>query len=271
MEVNHRRQGLFAAGGVQEAHKFADPAFVVIGFTLGVMIFIIAFIRQRNGDAAVQECQFTQTVGKDFPLVNGGGEDFPVRMEGNAGTALVSGADFLERILCHAAGKVDHISLVVPPDFHFQTGTQGVHAGNTHPVQTAGHFVGIMVKLTAGMENGQHHLHSGFVFRFVHIHGNTAAVVDDGNAVILMDHHLNVGSVTCQGFVNTVVHHFINQVVQTAFTGITDIHGRPFPDGFQTFQNRDLSGRIFPSGALRSNGGIFKFFVAHKNPSLSSS
>ena len=119
-------------------------------------------------------------------------------------------------------------------------------------MQTAGNFVGIMVKLPAGMENGQHHFHSGFVFCFVHVHRDTAAVVDHGDAVILMDHHLNVGSVARQSFVDTVIHHFVNQVMKTPFPGVPDIHGRPHPDGFQPFQNGDLSGRIFSSSIFRN-------------------
>ena len=54
---------------------------------------------------------------------------------------------------------------------------QGVHAGNAHAVQTAGHLVVALAELTAGMEHGEHDLESGAMLLFVHAGRNASAII----------------------------------------------------------------------------------------------
>jgi hypothetical protein len=45
------------------------------------------------------------------------------------------------------------------------------------------------------------------------IHWNTAAIVDDRDAVIVVNGHRDGLTITSQGFVDGVIHHFVNKVV----------------------------------------------------------
>jgi hypothetical protein len=50
---------------------------------------------------------------------------------------------------------------------------------------------------------------------------------------------------TGQSFVDGVIDDFINQMMQTPFGGISDIHSGPFSDGFESFKDFDVVGTIF--------------------------
>ena len=45
-------------------------------------------------------------------------------------------------------------------------------------------------------------------------------------------------------FVDGVVHHFVDQVVQTVFADVANVHGGAFSYRFQSFQHLDVAGRI---------------------------
>jgi len=82
--------------------------------------------------------------------------------------------------------------------------------------------------------------------------GYPTTVVLDADGVVRMDDDLDVIAMTCQGFVDRVVHDFKHQVVQTrAIGGIADVHAWAFTNSLQTFQNLD---RAFPVGICCGNG-----------------
>ena len=158
--------------------------------------------------------------------------------------------------------KTDIVRHAVPVDFHFHPVGECVYAGNTHAVQTAGNFVGVVVKLPAGVEDRHDDFHGGDAQILVHVHGDTAAIVLHGDAVVLMDRDLHLGGIACQCFVDTVVNCFINKVMQPADAGVADIHTGAFADRFQPFQHGDLIGSI--SGLFGSRSCcrhcVFVFF-----------
>ena len=112
-------------------------------------------------------------------------------------------------------------------------------------MQTARHLVGAFVELTSGMEHSQNHLKGALMLLLVHIHGDTAAIVDHGDGVVFVDGHFDVGTEACQGLVDRVVDHLINQMVQTLYTYISDVHGRTLTHCFQPFQHLDIAGAVF--------------------------
>ena len=65
-----------------------------------------------------------------------------------------------------------------------------------------------------------------------------------GDGIVGMDGHLDGIAVPGQGLVHSVVDHLVNQVVQTFFSDVADIHGRTLPDRFQTFEDLDVGGGI---------------------------
>jgi hypothetical protein len=66
------------------------------------------------------------------------------------------------------------------------------------------------------MQDGQNYLGSGPLLLFHDVHGDPASVIADGAAVVRVNRHRNRVAVTCQGFVDRVVHDFVDKVMETA-------------------------------------------------------
>src|SRR5205085_7604478 len=79
----------------------------------------------------------------------------------------------------------------------------------------------------------------------MNIDRNTTAVVANRNAAIDMNLYVDLVAISGQMFVDRIVENFEHQVVQTSLVRIADVHPRPFPDCFQTFELVDLSRVVF--------------------------
>src|SRR5699024_8237579 len=101
---------------------------------------------------------------------------------------------------------------------------QSVDDGRPHTVQAAGHSVYAAAELAAGVEDGQDHLDGRLVLRRVHGHGHPAPVVGDLDAAVGQQRDLDVVAVACHRLIDGVVDDLLNQVVETAFRGRTDVH-----------------------------------------------
>ena len=77
-------------------------------------------------------------------------------------------------------------------------------------MQTAGDLISSSAEFTAGMQDSQNDLNRRNTHFRVNIDRNTAAVVYDGNRIILMDSDVNLTAVACHRLVNTVINYFIN-------------------------------------------------------------
>jgi hypothetical protein len=76
----------------------------------------------------------------------------------------------------------------------------------------------------------------------VEVNRNTTSVVLYGDRVVFVDGYFNVVAIAGESFVDRVVHNFINQVVKSFRTNVTNIHCGALSNGFQTFQNLDVFG-----------------------------
>ena len=76
----------------------------------------------------------------------------------------------------------------------------------------------------------------------MNIYWNTTSVILYRNRIILIDSHLNVGTITCHRFVDRVIDCFIHQVMKTFFTDVANIHCRAFAHGFKPFQHLNVAG-----------------------------
>ena len=63
----------------------------------------------------------------------------------------------------------------------------------------------------------------------MHVDRNAAAIVLDGNRVILMDGNQYCVAESGECFVDAVVHDLVDKVVKPGLAGGADIHARPFP------------------------------------------
>ena len=129
------------------------------------------------------------------------------------------------------------INLTVPVYFHFEKFRERIHHGNAHAVQASRDFIALVVEFTAGMQLGHNHFKRGNMLGFVHIHRDTPTVVNDNDAVVRQNLDVNKVAVFRQRFVDTVVHHLVDEVMQPLKGRVADIHGRSFPDRREAFQN----------------------------------
>ena len=98
-------------------------------------------------------------------------------------------------------------------------------------------FVGVVIKLTAGVKHSHYNLGRRHTF-FMHLSRNPAAVVGDADRFIRMNDHRNFRAVACQRLVNGVINQLKYHVVQArAVIRITDVHTRPLPDSIQAFKH----------------------------------
>ena len=90
------------------------------------------------------------------------------------------------------------------------------------------------------MERAEDHFESGLVRKFrVRVDRDAAAVVADGDRIVLVEFDLNPVGVAGDGFVHGVVKHLGHHVVKRAFIRAADIHARAFANGFETFEHLD--------------------------------
>ncbi len=68
---------------------------------------------------------------------------------------------------------------------------------------------------------------------------DAAPVVGDGEAVPLVERHLDAVGVPGDGFVHRIVEHFGGEVVECALVGPADVHARTAAHRFEPFEHLD--------------------------------
>ena len=94
--------------------------------------------------------------------------------------------------------------------------------------------------------------------------GNAAAVINNAHGVVHVNCDEDIFGIAGHGFVDGIVHHLIDEMVQTGAVGdVADIHAGAFPYGFQTFKDFDVG--LVISGR-RIAGCVFfrRFHSSHK-------
>ena len=95
------------------------------------------------------------------------------------------------------------------------------------------------------MEHRHRQLDAGNLLRGVWIDGNAAAVVLDGDRVVVVDDDVDVIAVSGQRLVDGVVDDFVHHVVQArAVVRIADIHAGPLAHGFEALEDLDFVGVV---------------------------
>ena len=237
----------------REEHLFAG---------LPVFHFVGALVAQGDLNSLVQIREFAETAGERGPLVAQRFlKDFAVGLEPHLRARLLRrhGSHHLELRLRDPTLEVHVMLLAVALDPHLELLGQGVHHRHTHPVQTAGHLVGVLVKLAAGMQHRHGEFHTRHLLHRVHVHRNAAAVVLHRNGVVGMNRDEDAVGMAGQRFVNGVVHHFVHEVVQAARRRGPDVHAGALADRFEPLENGDAVRAVPVLGlfaAIRHEVGI---------------
>ena len=223
---------------VQHLHELDDAALVVerFGADRG-----LAFVGEVDADAAVQEGELAEAFREDVPDVFGRlGEDGRVGLERHGRAAV---GHRMQRMQLHggvAALEPDLVRHAVAVDFDRHPGGKGVHAGDADAVEAAGHLVGVVVELAAGVQHGHHDFDGRDAEFLVDVDRDAASVVADADAVVREDGHGDLRGESGERFVDTVVDDFVDQVVQAALGRVADVHAGTLADGFQAVEDGDL-------------------------------
>jgi hypothetical protein len=122
-------------------------------------------------------------------------------------------------------------------------------------VETAGHLVAAAVaELATGVQDGQDDLDRGPALALHHRHGDAAAVVRDRDRVVGVDGDRDLAAVTGERLVHRVVHHLVDEVMQAAHAGRTDVHARALAHGLEALEDRDVLGVV--ASAPAAVGGV---------------
>ena len=228
---------LLVEGGlvaVDIGDELPDAALVAHGLGL---LSAGSCVADGDAQAGVQERLLPHTGVQRLVVVLQRVEHLRVGLEGHGGAGVVGVADDLHLLGDVPAGELHFVNFPVLVYLHRQPLAQGVDHAGAHAVQTAGDLVAAAAELAAGVQHGEHHLQRGTSRLRLHVHGDAAAVVGDGDGVAGVDGHGDIRAVPGQRLVDGVVHDLIDQMVQSAGAGGADIHTGALAHRLQALQH----------------------------------
>ena len=228
--------------GVEIGNKLPDTAFKA---HLVALFPACAQVDGANAQSGIQKRLLPHTGVEHVIVVYRFLKHLRVGLESHSGTGVIRAPNDLHFLDDVAPGKFHLMDFAVAVHLYRQPFAQGVDHAGAHAMQTAGYLISPAAEFSAGMEHGIHHLKGGPPGLRLDIYGNAAAVVCHGDGIALVDLHGNIGAIARQGFVNGVVHDFIDQMMQTAFRRGADIHPRTLTYSLQSFEHLNLGGIVF--------------------------
>ena len=168
-------------------------------------------------------------------------EDGVVGPEGDGGAGGLGLAQLLELLGDLAARKLHLVDAAVALDLDHHLLGEGVDDRGAHAVQAAGDLVGLVVELSAGVQDGEDDLEGRDLLLGVLGHGDASAVVLDGHGVVRVDRHLNLGAEARHGLVDGVVDNLPHQVVQAGRRSGTNVHARTLAHGLKALEDLNFA------------------------------
>ena len=103
-------------------------------------------------------------------------------------------------------------------------------------MQTARNLVAAAAELAAGVQDGENDLDGGQTGGLLYSDGYAAPVVRDADDVVRLDDDVDLAAHSGQSLVDGVVHHLIDEMVQTARAGRADIHAGALAHGLEALE-----------------------------------
>ena len=154
----------------------------------------------------------------------------------------------------------------IAPDFQIEPVGKRVDHRNAHAVQPARNFVGVAIEFSARVQHGHDNFRGRLLLRGVHVDGNAAAVVGDGDAVVVVHHDVDLVAVARHRFVDGVVDHFPDEMVQAELAGRADVHRRALANRLEASENFDRGSVVLVPACRRGRPGGLRgrsLFVTH--------
>ena len=238
IEVDRCRMNDFLLA-VQMLNEGADAALIKVR----LLAPLTALIHEADRDALIQKSQLAQTMLQGIETVLRHREDLRIGDEVNLRSRLFRLADDRQRSGCHTLLETYAVDLAVALNFDVHRRGERIDDGDTDTVQAARHLVALAAELAARVQDGQDHLNRRLA-ALMHIDGDTSPIVDDSDAVIPFDRHINMVTIASQSLIDRVVNHLVDEMVQAALRRAADVHARALSYSFQTFQNLNLIGAV---------------------------
>ena len=132
------------------------------------------------------------------------------------------------------------VNISIQINLNLQPLGEGVYNGCANAVEAAGYLVAAVAELSACVKDGKHHLNRGQTRFFLYANRASAAVVDYGDGIVLLDGHFNGITISRQCLVHRIIYNLIYQMMKTSGACTADVHARPFSDGLKPLQNLNL-------------------------------
>ena len=149
-----------------------------------------------------------------------------VGLEGCFSSGFLRLPDLFQRPLGDAANVLLRVYKPIPRDFNFAPFREGIHNRDSDPMKAPGYLVGTFFELSTGMQDSHNYLKRRFFLLRMHLNRYPSSVILYRNAFIFIYGYVHLGAKSCKRFVNTVVYHFVHQVVHTAPADIAYVHSR---------------------------------------------
>src|SRR5579871_912924 len=197
-------------------------------------------VRERQDEAGVEVRQLVEALGEDLGVEHGLYKDVLVRQEPHRRAGAVALAGDAQRAHALAAFEPLFEAFAIPADLDLEPPGQRVDHGDAHAVQTARDLVTAAAELAAGVQHRHHDLDARLTHLRDGVDGNAAAVIADRDAAVGMEHHVDLLCETGERFVDAVVHHLEDQVMETPASGAADVHARTLAYAFEALEDLDL-------------------------------
>ena len=224
----------------EEADKGADTALKAeIVLAVVAVLVGLALVAEDDAHTRVEEGLLAQTAEQGLVLKDRLLEDGGIGLEGHLHTVRTVGRSplALEGAGHVASFKPLGVVLTVHRVVQLQPFRQSVHDRRAHAVETARDLVAAAAEFSARVEDGINHLGGRNTLLGVDTARDASAVVNDGDAIALVDDDLDLVTVPRQSLVDGVIHDLIDQVMQAADGGGTDVHTGALTHRLQALQH----------------------------------
>ena len=230
---------------VELAHEARDAALEVEG-AVGLRV---VFGGEGDADGLVEVGHLAEALEEDVAVVEGGAEDFAVGEEADVGAAaarvVVEDVALVDDV---AGGDAAHVLLgvdaSVAADLDAHMLGERVDDGRSDAVESAGDLVGAAAELPAGVQRRHDRLEGGAPGRRVHVDGDAAPVVPDGDGAVGVDADGYAVAVAGHGLVDGVVDDFVDEMVEPALVGAADVHAGPAAHRLEALEHLDVAGCV---------------------------
>ena len=205
-----------------------------------LLLLSCALVQQRQHEAGVEIGQFVQALRDDLDVVLQFDKNLGIGLEGHRRAGARGLAGLAQRRGALPALEALGVALAVPVDFDLEPFGERIHDRHTDAVQAAADLVPPAAELPAGVEHG----HDDFDARLAHlrhdIDGDPPAIVGHGDAVLFVDDDVDLMAEPGERFVDAVVHHLEDQMVESPAAGASHVHAGTLSNALETFQDLNL-------------------------------